>query len=60
MVLLALLARVYRPRELVIQDLPGHDARVRAGTCEVILFPLPQHVCDFVCSIKLQDFLEWL
>lgn len=58
MVLMAFLSRAFPLRELVIQDLPGHDASMQVGAYGGVMFSLPQHVHDFVRGFKIQDLLE--
>lgn len=55
---MAFLTRVLPPRELVIQHLQGHDARIWVGACGDLLFPLSQHAHEFVGDIKLQYLVE--
>lgn len=45
-------------REFHSQNLPGHDEWMHAGSCVGILFPLPQHVHDFVCSVVTLDLVD--
>lgn len=53
-----ILDRVFPPRELIIQDLPGHFARMQVAAFDGVLFLLSQYVHDFVRGIKMQDLVE--
>lgn len=57
-VLVAFLARAFSSHELTIQDLPEHDAHMRVGARNTILFLLLQHVQEFVRGIKVLEFVE--
>lgn len=47
----------FSSRELSIQDLPEHHARMRTEAFESILFSLPQHMHDFVRGIKVYELV---
>lgn len=55
---MALLTCTFPLLVLVLQDLPGHNAHMRARLLGDILFPLPQHMQEIVRSIKVQDLVE--
>lgn len=54
MVLMAFQACAFPLLEYAIQDFPGHDAHMRVGACNDILFSLRQHVHEFNRGIKVQ------
>lgn len=58
MMLMAFPNRTFSSHELAIQNLPGHDARIRAGSCGGILFSLPQHMHKLVRGIKVKNLAE--
>lgn len=53
MELMHVLACMYRPRELQIQDLPDRDARMLVDKCGSILSLLPRNVFKLVYGIKI-------
>lgn len=59
MVLMALLARAFPPREFSVQDFPEYYARIHVGSYNGIMCPLPQHADEFVRDIKVQGLIEW-
>lgn len=55
---LSFLTLMCPPRELQIQDLPDHDARIRVGSCGDVLFSSPQRVLEFAHGLKSQELVS--
>lgn len=57
-VLMAFLTHAFPPRELAIQNLPGHKARMHVWEFGGILFPLHQYLQDSVFGFKRKTWLK--
>lgn len=57
MVLMAFQICSFPLRQVTIQDLLGHNTRMRVGESGEMFFTLPQHVHDFVRDIRIRNFV---